>query len=245
MNVENKTVLITGANRGIGKAIVETFLARGAAKVYAAVRNVESAAPLVEAHGSKVVPVSLDLSRPETIQAAAGVATDVDIVVNNAGVLKVAGALDSHAIDAFEFEFDVNVLGVLRVAQAFAPVLKANGGGAFVQRNSVAALKNFSGFATYSASKAASYSLTQGLRDAFREQGTFVVSVHPGPILTDMGDSAGLTEIAEPPSLVSEALIEGLEKEAFHVFPDTMAKQFEGAYRSFAESVVEAEMSEG
>lgn len=245
MNVENKTVLVTGANRGIGKAIVESLIAAGAAKVYAAVRDTSSAAPLVETYGDKVVPLTLDLAKPETILAAAASATDVEIVVNNAGVLKTASALDTHAIEAFQFEIDINVFGLMRVAQAFAPVLKANGGGALVQLNSVASMKNFADFATYSASKAASYSITQTLRDKLKEQGTQVVSVHPGPIATDMANDAGLGEIAEPASLVGDIIIEALESGSFHAYPDTMAKQLGGAYASFAENVIEADMSEG
>ncbi|MEM8867960.1 MAG: SDR family oxidoreductase [Verrucomicrobiota bacterium] len=245
MNLENKITLVTGANRGIGKAILESFLSKGAAKVYAAVRDVRSVQGLVETYGDKVVPLELDLAKPETILAAAKVATDVEVVVNNAGVLKNATPLDSHAIEAFQFEIDINVFGLMRVAQAFAPVLAGNGGGALVQLNSVASMKNFADFATYSASKAASYSITQGLREKLKPQGTQVVSVHPGPIATDMASDAGLDEIAEPASLVGDAIIDALATEQFHAYPDTMAKQLGGAYASFAEAVVEAEMSEG
>ena len=244
MEINNQTILITGANRGIGKTIVETVLAHGAAKVYAAVRNVDSAAPLVAAHGDKIVPVALDLSQPATVETAAATAQDVDIVINNAGVLTTTGPLDPHAFESLTFEFDVNVFGFLRVAQAFAPVLKANGGGALVQLNSVVSMKNFANFATYSASKAASYSLTQALRDTLSAQGTHVLSVHPGPIATDMGHDAGLTEIAEPPTLVSEGIVEALRNEVFHLFPDTMAKQIGGAYQSFAANIIEADFSE-
>ena len=106
-------------------------------------------------------------------------------------------------------------------------------------------MKSFANFSTYSASKAAAYSMTQALRDVMGEGGTRVLSVHPGPIATDRGDSAGLTEIAEPASLVGEAVVEALASDAFHVWPDTMAKQIGVAYQSFAENVVEADMSEG
>lgn len=247
MSIElNGTIaLVTGANRGIGKAIVEALLAAGAAKVYAAVRRVESAQELAEQSGGRVVPIEVDLSKPATIAAAAQQATDVQIVINNAGVLTITSPLEPGFEKNFQYEIDVNVYGLLHVAQAFAPVLKANGGGALVQLNSVASLKNFADFATYSASKAASYSLTQGLRDKLAEQGTRVISVHPGPIATDMGNSAGLGDIAEPVTKVSDALIEALRGDAFHVFPDTMAQQFWAAYEGFGKNVVEATVSEG
>lgn len=244
-NVKDKVALITGANRGIGRALVDTFIQHGASKVYAAVRTIESAAPLVAQYGSKVVPVQLDLSDPQSIAAAATTATDVDVVVNNAGVLTTTGPLDASVFNSLKYEMDVNVYGLIHMAQAFAPVLKANGGGAFAQLNSVVSIKTFASFATYSASKAASYSITQSLREVLGAQGTVVVSIHPGPIATDMGTAAGLADIAEPASLVGEALIEALMKGEFHVFPDSMAKQIGGAYKSFAENVVEAAASEG
>ena len=169
----------------------------------------------------------------------------MQLVVNNAGVLKTTGLLAPDAIDSLKFEVDVNVYGLIRMAQAFAPVLAANGGGAFVQLNSVVSVKNFSDFATYSASKAAAYSLTQALREKLKPQGTLVVSVHPGPIATDMGDAAGLTAIAEPPTVVADALVAALAAGSFHVFPDSMARKFWEAYQGFAKGVVEAEGGEG
>ena len=178
-------------------------------------------------------------------RAAAETAKDAQVVVNNAGVLKTSTPLDDDAISSLEFEMNINVYGLIRMAQAFAPILKANGGGVFTQMNSVVSMKCFSNFATYSASKAASYSITQALRELLGEQGTIVLSVHPGPIATDMGDAAGLTEIAEPPSLVAEGIIESLKVGDFHVFPDSMAKKIGSAYKSFAENVVEANITEG
>ena len=244
-DIENKVALVTGANRGIGKAIVESLIEGGASKVYAAVRNVASAQPLIDSYGDKVVAIEVDLSKPETITNAASQASDVELLVNNAGILHNASPLAADAISLMADEINVNVYGLINMAQAFAPILKANGGGAFVQLNSVASMKNFSDFATYSASKAASYSITQGLREKLEEQGTQVVSVHPGPIATDMASNAGLGEIAEPPSLVGESIISALKAGEFHAFPDSMAKQIGEQYQSFACNIVEAKLMEG
>ncbi|MEO2032282.1 MAG: SDR family oxidoreductase [Planctomycetaceae bacterium] len=243
--VQGKVSLVTGANRGIGKAITATLLQHGVSKVYAAVRDPASADQLVEQHGERVVPIPFDLTRPDTIHAAAKKAADVELVINNAGVLRTSTALSDDAIESLKFELDANVYGLMHTAQAFAPVLKANGGGAFVQLNSVVSMKCFPEFATYCASKAAAYSITQALRAQLAEQGTVVVSVHPGPIATDMGDAAGLTEIAEPPALVGRAIVRALKEGDFHAFPDSMAKQIGEAYRSFAQGIVEADLSEG
>ena len=239
INVTDNTLLITGANRGIGKAILERAAEKGAKKIYAAVRRLESAEPLVAKFGSQVQPILVDLEQPETIELAAEEATDVGIVVNNAGILKNVGPLDDDAIKKFQQELDVNVFGLMRMARAFAPVLKANGGGALVQLNSVASLKSFPDFATYSASKAAAYSITLSLREALQKQNTHIVSVHPGPIATDMADHAGLTEMAEPPWLVADAIFSALSQGEFFAFPDNMARQVGAAYRGFAERVLE------
>ena len=244
IEIQGKNILVTGANRGIGKAITERLLQSGAAKVYGAVRNVESLVELQEEYGDRLVAIKLDLTKPESIQAAADTAVDVDVVVNNAGVLRLSDALSETAIEDLEFELNGNVFGLLRVAQAFAPVLKSNGGGALVQLNSIVSMKSFEQFATYSASKAAAYSLTQSLRLSLREQGTQVVSVHPGPILTDMGNAAGLAAVAEPPELVADAIINALSEGEFHAFAGEMADQVGAAYQGFANNVVEAELSE-
>src|SRR5687768_14253929 len=137
-DIRDKVALVTGANRGIGKAIVEAFLKHGARKVYAAVRNLNSAAPLTDRYGNKVVPVRVDLTQPETVFALAESSPDAEVVVNNAAIFRTSTPLDDDAIDALEEAMKVNVFGLIRMAQAFAPVLKKNGGGAFVQINSIA-----------------------------------------------------------------------------------------------------------
>jgi NAD(P)-dependent dehydrogenase (short-subunit alcohol dehydrogenase family) len=241
--MKNKVALVTGANRGIGKAIVETFLARGAGKVYLAVRNPASTRELETKYGSKVATIQADLSDADSIKRLAEATGDVEIIVNNAGVLVPSLPVSDLAEQALAKELDVNVFGLLRMANAFADTLERNKG-AFVQLNSVGSLKNFLPLSTYSASKAASYSLTQGLYWQWKEKGIAVLSVHPGPVMTDMAAEAGFDEGATSPEIIAEGIVEALEAGAFHLFPDDMAKQFELVYKDFAEHIVMQNLAE-
>ena len=243
-DVQDKVVLITGANRGIGRAILEGAIQQGARKVYAAVRQLDRAAALVAELGERVVPVYIDMQDADSVQALAATATDVEVLINNAGVLTTEGPLSEAAVQSLQHEINTNVFGLIHLARAFAPILKANRGGALIQVNSVVSMRAYAGFATYSASKAAAYSITQSLRDVLAAQGTRVISVHPGPIATDMGREAGLEAIAEPPVLVADAIWQALKDGSTHAYPDTMAKQIGAAYQFFAENVVEAPPAE-
>jgi NAD(P)-dependent dehydrogenase (short-subunit alcohol dehydrogenase family) len=240
-SVAGKTALVTGANRGIGKAIVESLLQHDAAKVYASARNSASVQALVDSYGERVVPMQLDVTDQAQIDQAAKQAADVELLINNAGILNTHLPLDEQAESSLRDELEVNVFGLMRMARAFAPILKNNGGGALVQLNSVASLRASAWASTYCASKAAAYSLTQSLREQLADQGTQVLSVHPGPIATDMAVRAGIDDIAEPVTLVSEGIIESLANRRFHFYPDSMARDMGAAYAGFAEQVIEAE----
>lgn len=234
-DIQNKVILVTGANRGIGKSLVETFLKHGAKKIYAAVRNLDTALPLAEKHGAKIQAIHLDLADPASIHAAAVAASDVDMVVNNAAILKNVDPLDPTSVEIVGEQFAINVQGMLRVVHAFAPVLKSNGGGVYVQINSSASMRCSAPFSTYASTKAASYSLCQGLRTRLAEQNTYLLSVHPGPILTDMAVAAGIDDGASPPELVGEAMIESLRKGDFLCFPDPVSQEVGAAYQPFAD----------
>lgn len=242
ISVEDRVALVTGANRGIGKAIVESFIEHGAKKVYLAVRNPESTKPLEDQFGDRVVTLQVDMSDAQSIQRLGEQAKDVEIVVNNAGVLSVSSALDEDIEAILTRELNVNVFGFLRVAKAFASTLEKNKG-ALVQLNSVASLKSFPSLPTYSASKAASYSLTQALRNELGAKGVSVLSVHPGPIATDMAAEAGLDETS-PVSAVSEGIVSALAAGDFHLFPDSFAKQYEAAYQGFSDEIVMSDVAE-
>ncbi|PHQ34756.1 SDR family oxidoreductase [Rhodopirellula bahusiensis] len=240
--IRNKTMLITGANRGIGRVILDDAIERGAKKVYAAVRDPRTVSPLIEMHGDRVVPIRLDLEEPNSIVEAAEVATDVEIVINNAGVMNMKSSLEPDAIEALQQEMNINVYGLMRVAQAFAPVLQANGGGVLVQLNSVASVRASASFATYCASKAAAYSITQGLKDLLGEQGTRVISVHPGPTQTDMGCAAGFGDFASSPSLVSNSIFDAINDGQFHSWVGPLAELVRQPYQPFSDNVIEGDM---
>lgn len=202
MNIQGSTVLVTGANRGIGKAFADALLDRGATKVYAAVRDVATATD------PRVVPIQLDVTDPERIAEVARELDDVEVVVNNAGVLHVGVPL-SASLDIARLELETNYLSLVSMTQAFAPVLERNGGGAFVNVLSVFSWVAAPLITTYSASKAAAWSFTNAARIELRRQGTHVVGVHAGAVDTDMTAAIDLEKI--PPTIVAASALDALE----------------------------------
>lgn len=219
MKIKNTTAFVTGANRGIGRAFVEALLAGGARKVYAAARDVTKLTDL--ASDQRVVAVALDVTNTDQIQAAVELADDVDLLINNAGIAGFAGLIAAKDMAPARDEMEINYFGTLNVTRAFAPILKNNGGGAIVNLASIASYVNFPVLGSYSASKAAVHSLTQGIRAELKAQGTAVVGVYPGPIDTDM--AAGFPMDKTPPSEVATAVFEAVENGVDDVYPDPMS----------------------
>jgi NAD(P)-dependent dehydrogenase (short-subunit alcohol dehydrogenase family) len=223
-DITTTIALVTGANRGIGRSIVTALLDAGAARVYAGARNVSSLDDLKAQYGDRLIPVVLDVTSDVEVAAAARWAPEVNLLINNAGVAYQSTGFEDNVLETARHEIDVNYLGVIRMTRAFSPVLKTNGGGILVNIASIASFLNFPILAPYSASKAAVLSLSHGMRPALAAQGTRLITVHPGPIDTDMAKDLDFDTV--PPSIVADELIAALgDPSAEAVFPDPMAQQ--------------------
>lgn len=217
MQLRNAVVLVTGANRGIGLAFAEAALMRGARKVYAAARDPAS----VTLKG--VVPVRLDVTSADQVAAAARLCTDAMVVVNNAGIARLGSLLGPDAIDAAQLHLETNVFGMLRMMQCFAPVLATNGGGAFLNVLSAASWVNSGAMNAYAVSKAAAWSLTNGLRNELRAQNTQVLGLHMGFVDTDMTKGIDIPKVS--PQSVADKALDALETGASEVLADERSRQ--------------------
>jgi NAD(P)-dependent dehydrogenase (short-subunit alcohol dehydrogenase family) len=212
MNLTDSVALVTGANRGLGARLVAELLRAGAAKVYAAART-----PGAIDADPRVRALTLDITDPGGVAAAAAAAPDVTVLVNNAGVLAFGSALDGD-LASFERDLRTNYLGTLRVTRAFVPALEGNRPAAVVNVLTLIALAPMGPMAGYSASKAAAHSITQALRAELRDRGISVLGAYPGGIDTDM--LAGVDAEKAAPELVAGRIVAALAAGDAVVFPD-------------------------
>jgi NAD(P)-dependent dehydrogenase (short-subunit alcohol dehydrogenase family) len=232
VSISGTTALVTGANRGLGRALVDALLERGATRVYAGARRLDSLTDLVASSGGRVVPLQLDVTNADDVANVATVASDVSLLINNAGVVShMFGAFDDPEwLSAGREEYEVNVIGPLALTQRFQPILARHGGGAVVNVASVVSFVSLPLAPTYAASKAATHSITQYTRQALREQGTFVAGAYPGPVDTDMAERIPLDKT--PASVVATAILDGLEAGVEDILPDAVARQMGATFFS-------------
>lgn len=217
MEISGSVALVTGANRGLGAAFCRALLEAGALKVYGGARDIDA----VDVPG--VIPVRLDITSPIDVAAAAAKCGDVNLLINNAGILTGTGAFSDDAIEAGRREFETNVFGPLAMTRAFAPILASNSGGALVNVLSVLAWLSNPGAALYCASKSASWSLTNAIRQELQSQNTHVMALHVGLMETDM--AARLRGSKSSPDDVVAQTLAGLRAGAFEVLADDVSKR--------------------
>ena len=231
MTIADKTVLVTGANRGIGQALVEDALRRGARRVYAGTRR-----PLVHSD-ERVTPLTLDVTDARQIQAAVESVESLDVLINNAGIALYDDLGDRAAI---EQSLAVNLYGTYGVTQAFVPLL-AGSGGAIVNVLSVMAFAPLPLIPSYSLSKAAAFSLTQSLRGLLAGQGVSVHAVLTGPVDTEMSRDLDVPKAS--PEYVARAILDGVEQGEDDIFPDPMSKSMADSWRSSAAKALERQFA--
>jgi NADP-dependent 3-hydroxy acid dehydrogenase YdfG len=222
MTLSYKVVLVSGASRGIGAAIVQEMLKAGVAKIYAAARDPQTLPSLED---SRVVPLRLDITSDASVSAAAAVAKDVDVLVNNAGSMAF-GDYVGNSWETFEDDMQTNYFGTLRVLRAFTPQFVARQSGTIAIVSSVVGLSAVPLMAGYSASKAALHSITQSLRGTLERDNVTVVGIYPGPIETVLAREVPYPDKATP-AFAAANIVKGIAEGRTYIFPDPMAQQVE------------------
>lgn len=223
MDVANSVALVTGANGGLGQYYVEALRSQGAAKIYAGARNPDTLSEIVADYPNIIIPIALDITDEQSVNRAAAQCQDVTLLINNAGVGFNQGLIAASDLSHARMEIDVNYFGTLMMCRAFAPVLKQNGGGAIVNMVSMVARVNLPFNGSYSASKAATLSLTQGVRAELAAQGTAVIAVLPATIAIGMGKSYPDPKVS-PEEVVIDAL-QAVINQLEEVYPGEQAKE--------------------
>lgn len=221
MNIASKTILITGANRGLGRALVNEALRRGAKKVYAGTRN-----GALEHTDKRVIPLKLDVTNLSQIKQAAEEVDTLDVLINNAGI---AIFEDLSNADVIEQHLDVNLFGMFRMVSVFLPLLKRSSG-AIVNNLSLAALAPVPVLPAYSISKAAAFNMTQSLRMLVGKQGVTVHGVIIGAVDTEMIEAMDIPKTST--EIAARGIFDGLERGEEDIFPDPMSQSLAEGWRT-------------
>lgn len=222
MQINNAVAFVTGANRGIGRSLVEHLLDRGARRVYAAARDTRPLATFVARDSKRIVTLRLDITHDEDVQAAVRAASDVNLLINNAGVANFGSFLDGE-FAPIEHDMAINFFGTLRMIRAFAPILQRNKDAALVNLLTIVSLASIPMLGGYCASKAAAYSMTQALRAELTPRGVCVHGVFPGPVDTDMIRAVEMPKTSSAD--VAWAILDGIEAGEEDIRPDSMSQQ--------------------
>ncbi|MFB7290309.1 SDR family oxidoreductase [Actinacidiphila glaucinigra] len=221
MDIKNSVAVVTGAGRGLGRHLATQLLDRGAAKVYAGVRNPEALdLPDVE-------PLRLDITDPESIAAAARTASDATLVINNAGVSTHVGLTDGNMAD-IRLEMETHFFGTLGVTRAFAPLIAANGGGAVLNVLSILSWVHRPGYGGYSSAKAAEWAMTNVVRQELAASGVDVTALHVGYMDTEMADYVAPADKVDP-AWVAGLALDGIEERALEVVADDRSRAVRAA----------------
>ncbi len=231
MNIENKTILITGANRGIGRALVDEALRRGAKRVYAGTRGA------LQSGDERVTPLTLDVTSVSQIQRAVEKVDTLNVLINNAGV---AIYDDLSNLEVIEKHLAVNFLGMFKVTRAFLPLLSRSKG-AILNNLSLVALAPLPVIPAYSISKAAAFNMTQSLRAFLAGQGVTVHAVFLGPIDTDMNRGFEIPKAS--PESAAVGIFDGLEKGEEDIFPDPASQSIAEGWRTGVPKALERQFA--
>ena len=228
--ITGKIALVTGANRGIGKGFVTTLLAGGAKTIYAAARDINSLTELVQLNPDVIKPITLDVTQPAQLTAVCEQISSLDILINNAGIIDPALCSAANAMELARKEMEVNLFGPMQLTSGLLPALKQSQQALIVNIASIAAIANFPSIGTYSISKAAMHSYSEGLRADLNKEGIAVVCVYPGP--TDTRMAAGMEMDKPHPDTVAQKTFTSLDIGEFEVFPDDFAKEMHATFLS-------------
>jgi len=223
MQLENRNILVTGANRGIGEAIVRELLKHKVGKIYAAARTIKN---LPDFGDSRVQPLTLDITNQQQVASAKAIAKDIHVLINNAGTARFGTTLEA-SLEETEADMNTNYYGTLQMMRTFAPVLTKNSQGLIANVISVVGLTSFAAAGNYSASKAALHSATQSARADLHSKNIRVLGIYPGPIDTDMAKDVTMAKAS--PAETAQQIVAGLIADEAYIFPDPMSKEL-GAF---------------